>query len=77
MNYDDLMVAYAAKKVAPGYVTIRVRDNKLRLVVDNVYDKGWKSRFFFVEKASLGRQGKNFVDGWNESGILFVAYLVF
>ena len=68
------MVAYTAKKVAPGYVTVRVRDNKLRLVIDKVYDKGWKARYFFVVKASLGEEGKDFIDGWNESGIL--SYLV-
>lgn len=36
----------------------------------DVNDRGWKTRYFFVEKSSLGVAGKFLRDGWHSSGIL-------
>lgn len=35
----------------------------------DVNDRGWKTRYFFVEKSSLGVAGKFLRDGWHSSDL--------
>lgn len=71
MSLNEILAVYSTKRTSLGKVTLKVRPDCTKLVEeDGVNDRGWKARYFFVEKASLGDAGSWIRDGWKDEGIV-------
>lgn len=71
LTLGDLCKCYEFRKKEMSRLTIYRRPGFAHLVegADTVNDRGWKSRYFFVDKESLGVPGKYLKDGWRTIGL--------
>lgn len=71
-SFDALWRSYYLSTRGSCRFQLRPRRGKGSLVFNlDVNDRGWRSRFFFVERESLGGDFSFLLSGWRTSGIAF------
>ncbi|CAH9114366.1 unnamed protein product [Cuscuta europaea] len=67
---DDLGFTYDLRTSGKGIFMVIVKPGREPLVlgISNANDRGWMTKFFFVEKSSLGEHEDFLVDKWRTAG---------
>lgn len=66
---EDLLYLYEVKRVEVSRYTFFLKTGKHSLVENSgANDRGWKKRYFFVNKKSMGKSFDFLYDGWNSEG---------
>ena len=64
----DLLSCYDIKRLPGGRMTLRSKPGQKLVNDEGVNDRGWKTRFFYVKKDSLGEVENWLISGWNWKG---------
>ncbi|XP_048503160.1 uncharacterized protein LOC125498888 [Beta vulgaris subsp. vulgaris] len=68
---EDILYMYEIKRVEVSRYTFFLKPGKHSLVENSgANDRGWKKRYFFVNKKSMGKSFDYLHDGWNSEEIL-------